>query len=80
MLLKKTNVSMRKSKGKYKNTWKKMIMKTQSFKNLSGATKAVLSGKFITIYRPSSKKRSKISNQQLKLSHKRIRKRRTNKT
>ena len=29
---KKTNESMRKSKGKLKNTWRQMIMKTQPFK------------------------------------------------
>ena len=40
---------MRNSKGKFKNTFRQMIMKTQPLKSLWDPVKAVLRGKFIVI-------------------------------
>ena len=51
-----------------------MTMKTQPYKNLWDATKAVLRGKFIAL-QAFLKKIRKISNQQLNLPPKRISKR-----
>ena len=45
----KTKRSMRKSKGKFKNTWKPMIMKTKPFKIYGTPQKTVFRGKFRAI-------------------------------
>ena len=62
---------MRKSKGKLKNTSGQMIIKT-TIQNLWDATKIILRGKFIAI-EAFLKKEDKISNQQLNLPPKRMR-------
>ena len=67
------------SRQKFKNTLRQMTMKTRLYKNLWDAGKAILRGKFIAI-QAFLKKTRKISNKQLNLPPKRIRKRRTNKT
>ena len=58
---KKNNASMRKSKGKLKNTLRQMIVKT-IIQNLWYATKAKCRGKFIVIQAGIPHKRRKISN------------------
>ena len=54
---------MMKSKRKYKNTLRQITMKTQPYKNLWEAAKAVLRGKFIVIQAFFKKQeKSKINN------------------
>ena len=67
---KKTNRSMRKSKGKVKNTSRKMIMKTNRLKSM-GCNKSSTQREVHS----DTEKRRKISNQQPNLTPKRIRKR-----